>query len=193
MSLAPMFGGAVETVGRFVVERYEHKGRPAVYIRQMTPKARFSGWKSYKHILCRKPEDVDRIVGDLRASLEAHEARKVARRAERSAFDARTVLKPGDVVYNSWGYEQTNIDWYRVVGVSKAFCVLQAVCSSIVEETGHMSGKSKPAEGCPESCAREHATSRHGVGAFQGRASINFRHGAGVPWDGRAMYCSWYA
>lgn len=43
---------------------------------------------------------------------------KVARAAnDKAAFEA---VKVGDVFYASWGYDQTNVDFYKVVGKTKA-------------------------------------------------------------------------
>ena len=47
----------------------------------------------------------------------AHQERVTQHRAERQAF--RTALMPGSVLVNSWGYDQTNIDYYQVVAVSE--------------------------------------------------------------------------
>ena len=40
-----------------------------------------------------------------------------ARKSERSAFTH--TLKPGDILYASWGYDQTNIDFYQVTATTK--------------------------------------------------------------------------
>lgn len=34
------------------------------------------------------------------------------------AYPPRAYAKVGDILYSSWGYDQTNIDWYQVVSVS---------------------------------------------------------------------------
>lgn len=39
-----------------------------------------------------------------------------ARRRERTAY--RTTLEPGRILKDTWGYEQTNVDYYQVVAVS---------------------------------------------------------------------------
>ena len=44
-----------------------------------------------------------------RKVMEAHENR-----------DMHAPLKVGDIFYSSWGYDQTNIDFYEVVGVTKS-------------------------------------------------------------------------
>jgi hypothetical protein len=34
-------------------------------------------------------------------------------------------LKEGDIVYNSWGYDQTNIDYYQVIRTTKKQVILK--------------------------------------------------------------------
>ena len=47
----------------------------------------------------------------------------------------------GKIFYSSWGYEQTNIDFYKVVEVSKSgkTITLQQIGSQVVEVNGYCS------------------------------------------------------
>lgn len=57
-------------------------------------------------------------------------------------------VKVGDVFYNSWGYEQTNIDFYEVVKLrGKTQIVLRAIGSEIVRTLGFASYMVKPVKG----------------------------------------------
>lgn len=49
----------------------------------------------------------------------------------------------GVIVYDSWGYEQTNIDWYQVVECKGRSVVLREIAGNY-EETGFMSGHTSP-------------------------------------------------
>lgn len=44
--------------------------------------------------------------------------------------------KVGDILYSSWGYDQTNIDFYKVVKVSGFSVWIQELGKKIVEITG---------------------------------------------------------
>ena len=44
--------------------------------------------------------------------------------------------KVGDILYSSWGYDQTNIDFYKVVKVSEFSVWIQELSKKIVEITG---------------------------------------------------------
>lgn len=49
-----------------------------------------------------------------------------------------TPVKPGDIFRCSWGYDQTNVDWYQVVKLSKsgAYVTLVPIGSRCVEDNG---------------------------------------------------------
>ena len=44
--------------------------------------------------------------------------------------------KVGDILYSSWGYDQTNIDFYKVVRVSESSVWIQQIGKKVVEVTG---------------------------------------------------------
>jgi hypothetical protein len=84
-----------------------------------------------------------KIEETLRQEMDAAE-RKAKRQADKKAACASHDVKPGDVFRASWGYDQTNIDYYQVVSVSGQMATVRAInCMS--EETGFMSGESVPA------------------------------------------------
>ena len=70
----------------------------------------------------------------------AHNEAKEGRRV--SAKQPHT-LKVDDVLYSSWGYDQTNINFYQVTKlVGKTMVELRAIAQT-TEETGMMSGHTK--------------------------------------------------
>lgn len=83
------------------------------------------------------------IAETLAAEMDAAD-RKAKRMADRKAANASHDVKPGDVFRSSWGYDQTNVDYYQVVSVSGQMATVRAIgCMS--EQTGFMSGESVPA------------------------------------------------
>lgn len=105
-------------------------------------------------------------------------------------------LKVGQIVWNSWGYDQTNIDFYLITKVTK-FQVYLRKLKSKTTETGFMCGPTEPIIG-------EFATvynddpieSRHSVrSGYAGgdKWCVNFKYGCGYIWDGKPQQCSWYA
>lgn len=58
-----------------------------------------------------RAEHVDEYI----RNAEAHAKIRAEEKAKRTAFEH--TLKVGDILYSSWGYDQTNIDFYQVTAV----------------------------------------------------------------------------
>lgn len=54
--------------------------------------------------------------------------------------------KVGQVLYASWGYEQTNIDFYQIVELKGKQAILREIAGEMVEYTSGDSGRIKPKE-----------------------------------------------
>lgn len=112
--------------------------------------------------------------------------------AERKAADARARAeyvhdyKVGDLLVSSWGYDQTNVDFYEVVALKGAKNVVLRTVAHDSKETGFMSGTCTPRKGV---FTGEAFTARVSVG---GRATVR-RGGSAGRWDGRECYWSSYA
>lgn len=53
-------------------------------------------------------------------------------------------FKVGDIFVESWGYEQTNVDFYQVIKVNKASVVLRKIGSKSLRATGWASDEVEP-------------------------------------------------
>jgi hypothetical protein len=91
------------------------------------------------------------------------------------------------MIYKSWGYAQTNIDFYEVVKTSANFVWLQPVARDL-EETGFLCGQVTAIPG-----SRHEEIAQHRVTVCDDYNSIHFEFGAGCKWDDTPKYCSWYA
>lgn len=101
--------------------------------------------KSVWHYSFRSEEAMKaKIEETLRFEMEAVE-RKAKRAAEKKAACASHDVKPGDIFEASWGYDQTNIDYFQVVSVSGQMATVCEI-GSMREETGFMSGDCVPAK-----------------------------------------------
>ena len=99
-----------------------------------------------------------------------------------------TCIQTGTIVYNTWGYEQTNVDFYEVVKSSRCFVWLQRL-SAEKTETLSMQGTTAPVPG-----TRAGKISKHKVSIFdRSRVAIKFEHGTGTIWDGERKRFSSYA
>lgn len=63
----------------------------------------------------RSKEQMDKHIEEFFKGIEIRFAEKIKIKKERKVF--KTSLKKDDVLYASWGYEQTNIDFYQVIEV----------------------------------------------------------------------------
>jgi len=64
----------------------------------------------------RDPQSRERRIADFFAGIQASLELKALRKLEYAAF--HHTLKVGDVLVNSWGWEQTNIDFFEVTKVT---------------------------------------------------------------------------
>ena len=99
-------------------------------------------------------------------------------------------IKIGDIFYNSWGYEQTNIDFYQVVAVTKKTISLRQVKGNSSDYNGHRMTGSIIAV---KDDFINDITERKTPYLYNGKWRINFEYGAGSQWDGEAMRYSCYA
>jgi hypothetical protein len=130
----------------------------------------------------RDPEKMrEEAIASFFKGLEASEKMKLDRREEAKKPHAIAV---GAIVYNSWGYDQTNVDFYEVVKVSANYVWLQSLESSAPEDGFMSSSRTLPRKGT----AHGEVTKRRVSGS-----SINFKYGGGSVWDGRPMTSSWCA
>lgn len=117
---------------------------------------------------------------------------KSIRKGEHLAKDGEHDFKVGDILVSSWGYEQTNVDWYQVVGVTAKSVKIREI-KGRVQETGFMSGESVP---IPDAFIDnlwfgEQKTAR--INSF-GRVNITSDgHITAKKWDGYPKHVSWYA
>lgn len=116
-------GGAGQIIGKAFIGR---AGRPTWHYRFRTG--------------AEMAAEIERTV----RSCEATARHKAQRKAERSAAVAVAV---GDVFEASWGYDQTNIDYYEVTRVIGPKTVEIRPIAAVAWDTLHMQGRCVPAPG----------------------------------------------
>ena len=151
------------------------------------------GWRgnavnrSWNYIF-RSPQRFEEYAKEFIDSVSAVHQSKIKRNEEKAA--ARAVLKAsdhwavGDVIYNSWGYEQTNVDWYQVVKVNARSIVIREIGANSSDHGGPSGGKTAP--------RRNDFVGKEELKHCNARGGISTRFGCMTKWDGRAKYCSSY-
>lgn len=94
------------------------------------------------------------------------------------------MIVKGDILVSSWGYDQTNVDFYQVLKTSKDYATLVRLQSKVIQ-TGFMSGTS-----CPTEQIDTEPPFRRKI--HLDHIKINSYAYARV-WDGKPARCSWYA
>jgi len=97
------------------------------------------------HYRFRSEADRAKKLDNFFASLAINVASKAARAEERKASGRG--LEVGDVLVSSWGYDQTNIDYYEVTRLIGEKQVEIRKIGAEIEETGWLRGRSVPAPG----------------------------------------------
>ena len=87
-------------------------------------------------------EKMFKYIADFHAAERARCDAKTTREAERKAF--RHTLQVGDVLVASWGYDQTNIDYYQVTELNGDHSVTAREISAATLDTGWERGRSVP-------------------------------------------------
>lgn len=119
-------------------------------------------------------------------SVRISEENKAKRKAEQKKLHT---LQVGDILYSSWGYDQTNVDFYKVKQlIGKTMVELIKVGCAHVEGSGLSHGMADQVVAVPEAELGE---------TFKRKANhrnyvkIDSVCGAS-PWDGNPVYRSWY-
>ena len=103
------------------VKHYANKPFAVIYDKA-TPKGKWSKYSTIEHFVFATYEEceeyVTKLYGAIHKRLKADKKRKEEKAAAQKALNASEFYKVGDIVYNSWGYEQTNISFYQVLKVT---------------------------------------------------------------------------
>ncbi len=136
---------------------------------------------------------------------EMKERKKLARARFENPY------KEGDILHHSWGYDQTNCDFYQVVGVKKASVLLRQIGANPVPGSeGFMSQSLMPEKDAfitkgshaltkySDNFGPDNPTILKRVG-FYPNEDGTLRYFIPVPygwcdlWEGNPEYSSWYA
>lgn len=87
---------------------------------------------------------MEQKINEFFNGVAAHEEYKKQQREERKMFVPGLI--EGDILYTSWGYEQTNVEFFQVTGIKNKRVTLREIAGDTTE-TGSMSGNTKPVRG----------------------------------------------
>lgn len=128
----------------------------------------------------------------LKDRIRSREAEKAERKQKIASKTAADFWAVGDVVYTSWGYDQTNVDFFQIVALKPRSVVVRQVMENCSDRGQPGGGKTQPRrnEFCgPEILCPINPDGRFSAGPCHGKEKPSFRH-AVSKWDGRPKYTS---
>jgi hypothetical protein len=122
------------------------RGERVFYLFTKSPQQKAQGRRSFPNTQARGDKSalidgMERFIKTMETKVTKRTAQKEAKRQARAAFV--NPYKIGDFLYSSWGYEQTNREFYQVLEVRDLAIKVQEVCQNR-ERTGYDSGKCSP-------------------------------------------------
>ena len=136
--LAQGTGFAPELIYNISLVRFQ--GRNGRCIAAWTPGMKRPPRYVYK---AHTPEEYDKAMERIRQ--EAERFRRHDEAVARSSEEFRRSLRVGDILYSSWGWEQTNIDFYQVIAIRGSAVDLRQLDQRTTED-GYMCDR--PAARC---------------------------------------------
>lgn len=121
----------------FIQVSENSKGLPTATLFQNTPKARYNTKKAVVSYYFRTENErfdwvlkqVNKIHENDRQAIE----RKVATKEATKANAQKGTVKVGTIFYASWGYDQTNVDFYEVTEIKGTMATIRALCQKDAE------------------------------------------------------------
>lgn len=167
----------------------------AVIYKKDTPKGKYSKFKIIEHIVFDSIEKAEAYINRLidkieQRAKERNEAKEAIKQANK-ACKASDFFQIGDIVYNSWGYEQTNIDFYVVTKITDKKINIVSIGSSMVENSLYSHGMA--CEVVPNINEINENKSYFLTVKAGGRITNPERFYHFCKYDGRPKYESWYA
>lgn len=108
-------------------------------------------------------------------------------------------MKQGDVLSYSWGYDQTNVEFFEVTKATEKSVWLRPIAGKLVNgEEGFMAGRSVPVEprvpaahcSVTLKCPKKVQLS---TWDREPKEYVRMPYGFARAWDGQPCYTSWYA
>ena len=139
------------------------------------------------HYRFKSEEQRTRRIKEQIEAVKAKEAAKAERKAKRGNHN----LKVGDILVSSWGYEQTNIDFYVVTKlIGKSMVEFVPIPKTEVEGTTEEHGMACKVVPVKYYDTTNQPASRGRVNEYNSIKIASYSYAS--RWDGNPIYMSWY-
>lgn len=179
--------GEPERFGALSIYSYETAGAPYYLI--LSGNAR----KPVAHYRARSVESREKAIAEAKDAEIRRIEFKAARKAQRAtAKNAPNPFKVGDVLYRSWGYDQTNVDFVEVVEVLARSVRVRTIGSEMIDGGGAaMAGRCRPVRGS-FAVGESSRLLRLSIATYTGEPKVTGAGEFSIA-DRESYYCSWYA
>ena len=111
----------------------------------------------------------------------------------KNAPESMEGFAPGAVLAYSWGYDQTNVDFYEVLERRGKYTVILRQLEADKVEDSHLAMQGRTRPNVPH-VYRGPAFAKRVTRGWNGGASVGMDHGIATPVDpAKPQRCSWYA
>lgn len=174
--------------------RYVNKPFAVVY-EKATPKGKYFKTKVIEHYVYESLEACEEYITKLYGAIykrnKAEALRKKELAEERKKLKASDYYEVGDILYNSWGYEQTNIEFYQVVSMTAKTIKVREIAQEMEEGSMERHGMAHNVLGLKDSFlegGREYKLRVKPKGYLSSPESYYYFS----KWDGESKYTSSY-
>lgn len=187
---------------KFRAEIYERKNKThypnhshAVKYIQETPKGKYSKEKILNHYVYKDFSEAflsaEKWINNIKANIQSRQAEKEKRQKINAEVKASDFYKIGDIICNTWGWEQTNVNFYKVIKVMPKSILIQQVYSKIEEGSEESHGMACNVLPDPDNILKDTSITLrvYANGKLSNHKSYYYMH----KWSGKSEYCSWYA
>jgi hypothetical protein len=138
--------------------------------------------RPFANYMFQSAERMEAYIAECKQGADANAAMMAQRKADREKPHG---YKVGDVLKYSWGWEQTNPEFYQVVGTTAHTVTLREIAQEQVDAVSDMAGHVMP--------VRDKFIGAPITKRADGHGSVKMPHGHASLWSGNKAYYSTYA
>jgi hypothetical protein len=162
---------------------------------KIAPKSRM-GYKAIFAYRFRTMDEMTKYINDFMATKTDYKIMKELEKTAKSEAKKNLInpFKVGDILVNSWGWEQTNIDFFQIVKVGPKSVTYREIGSDLTHSDGlsSMAGYVMARRDYFIGDEVTKVLQCYGIGEKL-TIYVPCKHGSISLWDGEKEYCSWYA
>lgn len=167
-------------------------GEGKINVKAWRGDARVSCW----NYLFRSEDRAEKYCAEFARQVAATDAARLKteqdRKAKRAALRAADHWTVGDVVYTSWGYDQTNVEYFQIVALKPRSVVVRQIAENCSDHGQPGGGRTAPRRNGfvgPEFICPLDVNGNFSAGPCHRDDKPSFRHRVSK-WCGRAVYTS---